>query len=418
MTDTHPAALQALLQEWFTERQQALREQLLQAFSGQEHWTPDPAFLERVLATAAPRDTDAELGLGLDRVGAADTQGEVLKRLLEVVQPFSERSALFIIKQGIASLYAQRGFESQPKLGAPVVPPPELDELIQGDAPYLQTAGPAYLALLEPLALRPAPAARIVPLHLRRKTVALLLVDSGTRDALPCPSHIRALALGAEARLAFLARSKDEERAAQPDGDTRPARITHVLPVVSHPSDAKLHPVQAPVPAVEAPRRSFETPHQAFEAPHQFEAPRLAFEAPHPFEAPRQAFEASHKAFEAPHQAFEAPPHAAQTLPLSEIILPPCAGGLEPAVRTNAERSARVLVGDLELYFPAKVSLGQSLGNLYGSMKDELERSRASFVERYGEELEGQHQIFYKTVVQQLCAGDPSRLGPAPWTAR
>jgi hypothetical protein len=61
---------------------------------------------------------------------------------------------------------------------------------------------------------------------------------------------------------------------------------------------------------------------------------------------------------------------------------------------------------------------GQSQGNLYAAMKDELDRSRASFVERYGAELENQHRIFYKTVVQQLCAGDPTRLGPAPWATR
>ena len=91
---------------------------------------------------------------------------------------------------------------------------------------------------------------------------------------------------------------------------------------------------------------------------------------------------------------------------------------LDPMVRINAERSARVLVGDIELYFPAKVAQGQNQGNLYAAMRDELDRSRASFVERYGAELESQHQIFYKTVVQQLCAGNPSRLGPAPWAAR
>jgi hypothetical protein len=100
--------------------------------------------------------------------------------------------------------------------------------------------------------------------------------------------------------------------------------------------------------------------------------------------------------------------------PIAETAAPT----LDPTVRSNAERSARVLVGDIELYFPAKVAQGQATGNLYAAMRDELDRSRASFVERYGPELESQHQIFYKTVVQQLCAGNPSRLGAAPWAAR
>ena len=94
------------------------------------------------------------------------------------------------------------------------------------------------------------------------------------------------------------------------------------------------------------------------------------------------------------------------------------AAALDPHVRANAERSARVLVGDLELYFPAKVAQGRNQGNLYVVMKDELDRSRASFVERYGADLENQYRIFYKTIVQLLCAGDPTRLGPAPWAIR
>ncbi len=158
--------------------------------------------------------------------------------------------------------------------------------------------------------------------------MALLLVDSGLLPAIQHPSHVRALALGAEARLSYLAGVKEEERTA---------------PVESHPSTL--------------------------------------------------------------------------TQRIPDAIAEPQGAALDPRVRMNAERSARVLVGDIELYFPAKVTQGQQDGSLYPVLKDELDRSRASFVERYGLDLENQHRIFYQTVVQQLCAGDPSRLGPAPWGA-
>jgi hypothetical protein len=209
-----------------------------------------------------------------------------------------------------------------------VVPPPELEQLIQGPNGLITAPGPAYLALLGPLSRFEASAVRIIPLHLRRKTVALLLVDSGVRETLERPNYIRAIALGAESRLAALAGAREEERP----------------PVESHPSV-------------------------------------LTMRIPDP---------------------------------IAESVPPP----LDPMVRINAERSARVLVGDMELYFPAKVTQGQAQGNLYSAMRDELDRSRASFVERYGADLESQHQIFYKTVVQQLCAGNPTRLGPAPWAGR
>ncbi|MDR3671813.1 MAG: hypothetical protein P4L36_13280 [Holophaga sp.] len=335
MDESNQAGLKNVLQQWVDDRQLALRERVLAALD-EAPSAPDAALVDRILSMvppappAAERDTDADLGAGLDLMAEAATQGEVLKRLLEAIMRFGQRSALFVIKQGIATLYAHRGFEADhPKLGVPVVPPPDLEQLIHGQTGLVAAPGPAYLALLGPLSQTPAPALRIIPLHLRRKTVALLLVDSGPQPGLTHPSYLRAVALGAEARLTALAGAREEERVAHTAA--QPSVLTQRIPD-----------------------------------------------------------------------------------PIAETGVP----ALDPMVRINAERSARVLVGDIELYFPAKVAQGQSQGNLYAAMRDELDRSRASFVERYGAELESQHQIFYKTVVQQLCAGNPARLGPAPWATR
>jgi hypothetical protein len=341
--------MKALLAQWVTERQQALLEQVMLTWhEGMGRLSPDDALMERILATippppepppveepapveAAPQAvTDPLLGQGLEAMEQAATQGEVLKQLLNALTHFAERSALFVVKQGIASLYAHRGFEAEaPRNGTPVVPPPELEALIQGRVPLIQAPGPAYAALLAPLSRFEATDLRLVPLSLRRKTVALLLVDSGLIEAIEHPHHVRALAYVAEARLSHLAGAKEEAKAA---------------------------PVE-PQPSV-----------------------------------------------------------------LTQLIADPIAEShgpsLDPKVRANAERSARVLVGDIELYFPGKVTQGQQQGNLYSAMRDELDRSRHSFVERYGAEVEAEHQIFYQTVVQQLCGGDASRLGPAPWATR
>jgi hypothetical protein len=332
MAESNQSALKILLQQWSNERRQALRERLLAACDAQELGADDQ-LLEQIQAFSAPApapaDPDADLGAGLDLMAEAQTQGEVLKRLLDGAMRFAERSALYVIKQGIASLYAQRGFDGEHlKQGVPVVPPAELEQLIQGQIALVTGPGPAYQALLGPVGQAPAGALRIIPLHLRRKTVALLLVDSGAGEALAHPNILRAVVLGAEARLTYLAGAKEEERT---QAEAHPSVLTQRIP---------------------------------------------------------------------------------------DTISESAAPALDPMVRVNAERSARVLVGDIELYFPAKVTQGQANGNLYAAMRDELDRSRASFVERYGAELESHHQIFYKTVVQQLCAGNPARLGPAPWAAR
>ena len=345
MDENVPASMKHLLTEWVNERHQVLMEQVL--FTWQEamgRLTPDDALMERLLATVPtpeppppvelPPATDPEPGLGaaLASLEQAATQGEVLKRLLDALAGFAARSALFVVKQGIATLYAHRGFETEaPKAGSPVVPPPDLEHLIQDGSAALSTSGPAYSALLAPLSRAQAADVRVIPLSLRHKTVAVLLADSGAGPAIERPHHVRALAYVAEARLSYLATPKEAAKPAP--AEPHPSSLTQII------AD-----------------------------------------------------------------------------PIAET--PPAVNGLDPKIRTNAERSARVLVGDIELYFPDKVAQAQRQGNLYAFMRDELDRSRDSFVERYGPDVEAQYQIFYQTVINQLCQGDPSRLGQAPWAPR
>lgn len=342
MNENVQASLKTLLQQWMTVRQQALLEQVMVGWSqATGQLNPDDALVQSLVDAIpepepaplpeppAAEDLDAPLAEALDRLDGAGTQGEVLKFLLDGLQSFAERSALFVLKQGIATVFTHRGFDGEaPRTGSPVVPPPDLEEVIHNRVRFIQAPGPAYHALLAPLSPFQAEDAWILPLRLRKKVVALVLADSGRTPRIAHPGHARALALAAEARLSYLAGAKEEERATPPE--SHPSTLTQRVP------DAIAEPVSA----------------------------------------------------------------------------------LDPKVRMNAERSARVLVGDIELYFPAKVAQGQQQGNLYQVLRDELDRSRASFVERYGIDLENQHQIFYQTVVQQLCEGDPSRLGQAPWTAQ
>ena len=264
----------------------------------------------------------------MDLLEDATSQSDLLKRLLDALSPLVERSALFVLKQGLASVYAHRGFDTvaPPKTGA-LVPPSELEALIQGLSRSLRRKGPGYAALLAPISPFEAADVAIFPLRHKKKTVALLLVDSGLRQQLDHPEQIRALVLATSAMLASLAAGKDED-------------------------------------------------------------PR-----PHPAE----------------------PPPSAPTQVVPEPIDPGPMPDLDPRTRAAAERLARVLVGDVELYFPAKVAQARTGGNLYGLLRDELERSRATFVERFGEGVEIKHRIFTNTLIHQLCDGDVSRLGKAPW---
>ena len=343
MSDPRPAdqpqndALRAHLETWLNKQNQTLLEEVMATWqSALGHFHLDDRLLDQLkeaLPAQEPSVPSAhqqrELGAALDLLEGATSQSDLLKRLLDALAPLAERSALFILKQGLASLYAHRGFEAdaRAKAGA-VVPPAELEALIQGSSRSIRKKGAAYSALLAPISGFEASDIAIFPLFHKRRTVALVLVDSGLRQQLDQAEPARALVHVASAMLASLAAGKEE--------DTRPAA----------PQD--LHP-SAPTQVV-----------------------------PEPIETP-----------------------------------PPAE--LDPRTRSAAERLARVLVGDVELYFPAKVAQAQSQGNLYKHLRDELERSRATFVERFGEDVEKQHRIFTSTVIQLLCDGNVARLGAAPW---
>lgn len=329
-------ALRIQLEAWLKLQNQALLEEVMATWQGAlAKFHPDEALLSGLHGTVNPSalsghsdPPDAHLATALDLLEAATSQSDLLKRLLDALSPLVERSALFVLKQGLASLYTHRGFETgAPLRSGAVVPPPDLEAVIHGLSQSLRSTGPGYSALLSPISKFEAADVAIFPIRHKKKAVALLLVDSGLRQKIDHPVQVRALVLATSAMLASLAAGKEEESRPQP-----------VEP-----------PASAPTQVV---------------------------------------------------------PEAIETAPSTD---------LDPRTRAAAERLARVLVGDVELYFPDKVAKAHRQGNLYGLLRDELERSRATFVDRFGEGVEIQYRIFTTTVIHLLCDGDVSKLGAAPW---
>jgi len=365
MSDPRPAdqpqhdALRARLEAWLNRQNQSLLEEVMASWQkGLEHFHPDAplleALVEAVPAPAAPPSDGQHLAAALDLLEGATSQSDLLKRLLDALALMADRCALYILKQGQASLYAHRGFEAEsPAKADAVPPPPELEALILGSVRSLREKGPAYSALVSPLSPLEAAEGILFPLLHKRRTVAVVLVDSGQHPLLQHPEQVRALTLAASAILGLLAAGKEEE--ARPKVDTpSPAAPLPAAPIPAV-------PISAPVPTPAAPPRT------------------------------------------------SAPPRPAQ--PIARTETPE----LDPKTRAAAERLARVLVGDVDLYFPAKVAQARAQGNLFQLLRPELERSRATFVERFGEDVENKHRIFTTTLIQLLCDGDTSKLGPAPW---
>lgn len=343
MSDSRPVdqpqndALRIRLEAWLNQQNQTLLEEVMATWQNAlGNFRPDQALLAQLRGDLAPAGTFTptgpqapDLAPGLDLLEGTTSQSDLLKRLLDALTPLAERSALFILKQGLASLYAHRGFEGEaPRKAGAIVPPEELEALIHGSTRAIRRKGAGYAALLGAVSAFEASDVAIFPLRHKKRAVALVLVDSGLRPKLDHPEQVRALVLVASAMLAALAAGKEDEHPAQPPREHQPSAPTQVVP---------------------------------------------------------------------------------------EPIEPAAPVELDPRTRAAAERLARVLVGDVELYFPAKVALAHTKGNLYGQLRDELERSRATFVERFGEDVESRYRIFTTTVIQQLCDGDAVKLGAAPW---
>lgn len=342
-------ALQRMLHGWLQDQLKAQRARWLKTLEEAPMLPPvgeDPT--ERILQLVRSQDPhptprlEEDLGAALDLLESATSQGGVLKRLLEGLQPFVERSALFVVKDASASLYVHRGFSSdQVRPGLSIALSSGLEALVRGEGGVRSAGSEAYRELLKALGGVEAVEARVMPLRLHQRTVALLLVDGGA-GALEHLVSVRLLARAAEAVLAMQGTKKEKESSGSASASTGIAEPT--------------------------PRRE-------------------AAVAPSP----------------------------ATRVPVAPDVMVSPTPSMDPKIRANAERSARVLVGDIELYFPGKVAEGLAEKKLYGRLKEELDRSKQSFVERYGEETEQIHHIFYDTVVQQLCGGDAALLGSVPW---
>lgn len=412
--DATAESIKSLLQQWLEDRQKSLQEVLTVTLEEElGRLRPDDGLIQKIQeqivalqADSSAASLEKDLSDALDHLEKAPTQAEVLKALMDGLHPLSERCALFIIKQGIANLFSHRGFESDaPKSGVPVVPPPELEPLMNGSIARL-SGGAAYSALLKPLSGMQAAESLIVPLRLRRKVVAVVLIDSGSRQRLDHPSLLRSVVLAAESTLSHLAAAGHEGTGAMP---TMPASAATQLMPMGAPATKPVSlapPAQAPVPG--APPQKITAPMAPSDIRSSQPLPPLA-------PPPMVAQAPSHQVAQALDTRDLTPSVPTQMVP-DPIPMPALpSDDLDPKIRATAERLGRVLVGDIELYFPQKVAQGRQSGNIYVLLRDELDRSRHTFLERFGAEVESKHHIFYNTVVNQLCDGDPKRLGNVPW---
>jgi hypothetical protein len=89
----------------------------------------------------------------------------------------------------------------------------------------------------------------------------------------------------------------------------------------------------------------------------------------------------------------------------------PVAAAADDEIHRKARRFAKLLVEEIKLYNMAKVKDGKQHRNLYARLRDDIEKSRASYDQRYGNTPIAEADYFTQELVRGLAEGDPSLFG-------
>ena len=83
----------------------------------------------------------------------------------------------------------------------------------------------------------------------------------------------------------------------------------------------------------------------------------------------------------------------------------------ERPVHDRARRFARLLVSEIKLYNEQKVREGRDAGDIYGRLREDIDRSREMYDKRFAEQVGGRYDYFHHELVNTLAEGDDAKLG-------
>ncbi len=318
-------------------------------------------------APAVAGSVPSNLVQAVSRIHAGSTQKEILRALLDASTANATRVALFVVKAGTAAGWQGRGFGEEDSIKDFSL---DMSAGPVGHAFQNRVATPGNIAemdgrFVERFGGPENEQILVLPLVLKDKVAALLYADGGTEGLLEASSlELLVMATSAWLEVASLRKQAQKEP--------------------SEPAPAPAVPVQTV--------SSFSDPFASHVPKHT--APK----APEP-EPAAEVVEVAHAASAS----------AAASAPAAD----PFAGlSAEDAdTHRKAQRFARLLVDEIKLYNQAKVAEGRRHKDLYDRLKDDIEKSRATYQKRYGSTTAGSGDYFQKEVVRSLAEDDLTVMG-------
>jgi hypothetical protein len=359
----------------------------------------------------------ADIALLRDSVAELDeqrSQADVLNTLVARAANFAPRLVLFVVKGTNALAWAARGLDDSSGVGQ-----------IRGLSISLLTDTALRTALNSQQTFYGSPEDQAenelvfsrlgqvrpqrvmaVPLKVRGKCAALIYADSAERgeDA----TNVEAIELlvhsaGLVVELVSL-RARMSEAAQAPAKQAAPAASPQPA-VSSAPETAQAQPTVTAAPEAHA------EPPQPEPAPYA-EPEAARYEEPEPVAAD-QAPVVDAVAVETQPEAWTPAPDIVQPQAVSGSLRPAPPDD-EEKLHNDARRFARLLVSEIKLYNEQKVTDGRRNSDLYGRLKDDIERSRQMYEKRVTPAVSTKADYFYDELVNTLAEGDVSKLGDYP----
>lgn len=398
------------------------------------------------VSAPAPRDA-ATIKRAVSDIEARQSQTEILKSLLRGAIHFSERVALFVIKndQAIGWRVCEATEPTNLELIGGVSIPLSAETVLTRAVRARRTSSGDPRAssedqmLIDQLGGSPQMGFSI-PLTVRGKVVAVLYTDSTSSDsqainldALEILVQVAAMAVNLVSVHRAAPEPRPETTAVRTEPVTEPAAevdSTYAPQVEAQVAEPESQPAPVETAEVSAP---FEvTPEEipateaiAEEPPEELAAEPAAAVEPSAPPAPPEPETIQKPAdsvwSESVLQSSTAPPAfvseyatplgSSRRFGVSEPDLPIEVSEEERRLHNDARRFARLLVSEIKLYNEPKVKEGRSHSDLYDRLREDIDRSRQMYDKRVAPPVAARHDYFHQELVNMLAEGDPAKLG-------
>jgi hypothetical protein len=332
-----------------------------------------PADVRESSSAVFSEATPANLLKAISAIHAGATQREILRALLDNTVRYSGRAALFVIKAGAANGWQGRGFSKDDddpiKDLALDISSGVAERAMQSRMAFAGKSSEMDPQFVSRLGGPKDDSVMVMPLVLKEKVAALVYADAGSEPGGKMDAAaLELLVVAASAWLEVASLRKQ----AQKDGNAEPA--------IEKAESAR--PAHAAASSGSDPFSSH-APKHAMAAAAAAAAPGFAPQ-PEPVSAPISTTSADEFSQLSPEDA---------------------------DVHRKAQRFARLLTDEIKLYNQAKVAEGRKNKDLYDRLKEDIEKSRATYHKRYGNTVAASADYFNLELVHSLAEDDTSLMG-------